>query len=111
MQRGGSGYIAEDILQCREGVEGVEGVEQDLCKPLAATNFCSADSQPLPCIRISIARRCTNYKDVQRCTKMHEDVQRCTHGTGSELAALPTFAVCQQCASLSLRLRASSIKI
>ena len=61
-------------MQCREGVERVEGVEQDLCKPLAATNFCSADSQPLPCMRISIARRCTNYKDVQRCTKMYKDV-------------------------------------
>ena len=47
---------------------GGEGVEQDLCKALAATNLCSADSQPLPCMRISIARRCTNYKD------MHEDV-------------------------------------
>ena len=77
MQRG------VDILQCiycrgynavQRGGGGGEGVEQDLCKPLAATNFCSADSQPLPCMRISIARRCTNYKDVQRCTKMYKDV-------------------------------------
>ena len=65
------GYIAEDIMQCREGGEGVEGVEQDLCKALAATNLCSADSQSLPYMRISIARRCTNYKDARRCTKMY----------------------------------------
>ena len=72
------GYMAVkrggDILQrihCRGYIavqRGGEGVEQDLCKALAATNLCSADSQPLPCMRISIARRCTNYKD------MHEDV-------------------------------------
>ena len=55
------GYIAEDTLQriyC--SAERGEGVEQDLCKALAATNLCSADSQSLPYMRISIARRCTN---------------------------------------------------
>ena len=60
-------------MQCREGGEGVEGVEQALCKALAATNLCSADSQSLPYMRISIARRCTNYKDARGCT-LYKDV-------------------------------------
>ena len=122
----GGGYIPADILQCKEGGYILQCI---YCRGYIAVQrgggggwrgwarlMQAVGSHQLLLCRFSAPalyknQYCTKMHKLQRCTKMHENVQRCTHGTGSELAALPTFVVCQQCASLSLRLRASSIKI